>query len=500
MSLLDAEIDEEAEFGPDIVGLDESVLQAVIAPAPVAGYRRESHIPHTASIGPLHAVTPLTDTSPTPTLPCIESTVAATQPPAAEPFPGGTPFPAEIANLELDGAVPEPFRSGVFGAYAVLNAVQSRVFDAVFHSDMNVAVAAPTGCGKTAIFELAITRLLLQTQYAESSSDDLEQPLPWDATPPGMSSLDSGHLDAAPVVPSVPRSKIRGKVVYLSPLKALCTERLEDWRAKFGRLGGGAQSITIGGGMMQFGGATGGNGYGSGVVQHPQYSNLDLNVVCWTGDSEESADSGDGTGALETDEGQAFQTQEGSSDRLKNGKKRRFSHSSKLLVDADLIITTPEKWDSLTRRWKDNIGVIGAIELLLIDEVHMVGAEEGGKTQAGEPGGTYSGVGEADESEQEAQRLESGSSSERGNGSSGSSRGGVLEAVVSRMRAVASSADVRRKGWPASRLRTVAVSATVPNIHDIGDWIGATPSSTFAFGSNYRPVPLTIHFLGYDCT
>ena len=44
-------------------------------------------------------------------------------------------------------------------------------------------------------------------------------------------------------------------------------------------------------------------------------------------------------------------------------------------------------------------------------------------------------------------------------------RGAVLEVVVSRMKTLGTST------------RFVAVSATVPNIHDVAEWLGASPPS-----------------------
>ncbi|NHV87619.1 DEAD/DEAH box helicase, partial [Escherichia coli] len=38
----------------------------------------------------------------------------------------------------------------------------------------------------------------------------------------------------------------------------------------------------------------------------------------------------------------------------------------------NLIITTPEKWDSLTRKWRDNAGLVQMVKLLMIDEVHLL--------------------------------------------------------------------------------------------------------------------------------
>ena len=49
---------------------------------------------------------------------------------------------------------------------------------------------------------------------------------------------------------------------------------------------------------------------------------------------------------------------------------------------ANIIITTPEKWDSLTRVWKDHVFLLGAVDLLLIDEVHHLGEDRGATLEA----------------------------------------------------------------------------------------------------------------------
>ena len=67
---------------------------------------------------------------------------------------------AAHARLTLDGLLPMPYRALL--PYAQLNAVQSRCFDAVVASSRSIAVAAPTGCGKTGVFDLAVVRLLLE--------------------------------------------------------------------------------------------------------------------------------------------------------------------------------------------------------------------------------------------------------------------------------------------------------------------------------------------------
>ncbi|KAG0430086.1 hypothetical protein HPB47_023013 [Ixodes persulcatus] len=119
-----------------------------------------------------------------------------------------------------------------------------------------------------------------------------------------------------------------------------------------------------------------------------------------------------------------------------------------VLQEAHLILTTPEKWDSATRRWKDSPGLLESLALLLIDEVQLV-------HEAG--------------------------------------RGPVLEAVVSRMKALQ-----RHNGTP---LRIVAVSAPVPNAADLASWLGTedNPGCHHTFGERLRPVPLRRLVLGYPC-
>ena len=122
------------------------------------------------------------------------------------------------------------------------------------------------------------------------------------------------------------------------------------------------------------------------------------------------------------------------------------------LAACRVILTTPEKWDSVTRSWKHRAALVGQVALLLIDEVHMLN----------------------------------------------DARGCALEVVVARMRAIAESKHVRDRGWPAATMRTVALSATVPNANDVAQWLRCPPEATFAFGNEMRGTTLTTHVLGYE--
>ena len=111
---------------------------------------------------------------------------------------------------------------------------------------------------------------------------------------------------------------------------------------------------------------------------------------------------------------------------------------------ASIVITTPEKWDSMTRKWKDHARLMQLVKLFLIDEVHILK----------------------------------------------DSRGATLEAVVSRMKSV------------GSNVRFVALSATVPNSEDIATWLGQNhtsqhlPAIREKFGEEFRPVRLQKHVVG----
>jgi ATP-dependent DNA helicase HFM1/MER3 len=237
--------------------------------------------------------------------------------------------------------------------------MQSVCFDALISGSTNVCVSAPTGSGKTLLFELGIVRLLM--------------------APPPL-----------------------GKTVYLAPLRALAAERAADWAAKFGARGG-FRGLSV---ALMVGGEGEGDGPGGGGGE-------------------------DGAPAAAAPSPARWQS---------------------TLRGADIIVTTPEKWDSVTRGWQDHAALIGQVALLCIDEVHLVGED----------------------------------------------RGGTLEALVSRMRTMGAAPDAVARGWPAAALRTIAASATLPNLRDVAAWLGVPPQGVFAFGDAFRPTPLTTYVLGFE--
>ncbi|XP_049780691.1 probable ATP-dependent DNA helicase HFM1 [Schistocerca cancellata] len=241
--------------------------------------------------------------------------------------------------------IPEQYQQ-IFSSYPSFNVMQSKLLEDVLYTDRSIVVAAPTGSGKTVIFELGIIWLLMKIK---------EQ------------TLDANF-----------------KIVYMAPIKALCRERVQDWTSKFSYLGLKCQEVT--------------------------------------GDSDA------------TD----------------------LYH----LLDYHILFTTPEKWDSLTRKWRDNHMLVEVVKLFLIDEVHVLSEER---------------------------------------------RGPIIEAVISRMKIIEETLNYKKPEISHKRLpfpvRFIAVSATLPNIEDIATWLGKfeNPAKYFKISEEHRPVKLNKIVLGYNC-
>ena len=115
----------------------------------------------------------------------------------------------------------------------------------------------------------------------------------------------------------------------------------------------------------------------------------------------------------------------------------------KLLERANILVATPQRWDQISRRWKQRKNV-QSVALLVVDELHLIGSEPGP----------------------------------------------VLEIVISRMRYISSQIE--------SNLRIVALTTSLANAKDLAEWIGCAPGAIFNFHSNVRPVPLELHIQGFD--
>lgn len=90
---------------------------------------------------------------------------------------------------------------------------------------------------------------------------------------------------------------------------------------------------------------------------------------------------------------------------------------SRSISQADVIVTTPEKWDGISRSWQTR-NYVKAVKLLVIDEIHLLGDD----------------------------------------------RGPVLEVIVSRSNFISSHTE--------SKVRVVGLSTALANAQDLADWLG----------------------------
>ena len=112
------------------------------------------------------------------------------------------------------------------------------------------------------------------------------------------------------------------------------------------------------------------------------------------------------------------------------------------LKRADVIITTPEKWDGITRFWSQR-SYVQLVSLLIIDEIHLVGAD----------------------------------------------RGPTLEVIVSRLNYISAKTS--------QRVRIVGLSTALANPHDLGRWLGISDRHIYNFSNAVRIVPLETHIAGF---
>jgi len=116
--------------------------------------------------------------------------------------------------------------------------------------------------------------------------------------------------------------------------------------------------------------------------------------------------------------------------------------SKKEMTETQMIVTTPEKWDVITRKGGE-VSVAASVRLLIIDEVHLLNDE----------------------------------------------RGPVIETLVAR--------TTRQVETTQSMIRIVGLSATLPNYKDVATFLGVNHATgLFYFDASYRPVPLQTSFAG----
>ncbi len=114
---------------------------------------------------------------------------------------------------------------------------------------------------------------------------------------------------------------------------------------------------------------------------------------------------------------------------------------TRTIRNADIIITTPEKWDGISRSWQTR-GYVRQVSVVIIDEIHLLGGD----------------------------------------------RGPILEIIVSRMNYIASQSQ--------GSVRLVGMSTACANAMDLGNWL-RVKEGLFNFRHSVRPVPLEIFIDGF---
>ncbi|RPB18975.1 activating signal cointegrator 1 complex subunit 3, partial [Terfezia boudieri ATCC MYA-4762] len=114
---------------------------------------------------------------------------------------------------------------------------------------------------------------------------------------------------------------------------------------------------------------------------------------------------------------------------------------TRTISDADIIITTPEKWDGISRSWQTR-DYVKKVSLVIIDEIHLLGGD----------------------------------------------RGPILEIIVSRMNYIASQTE--------GSVRLMGMSTACANASDLGNWLGVK-KGLYNFRHSVRPVPLEIFIDGF---
>ena len=112
------------------------------------------------------------------------------------------------------------------------------------------------------------------------------------------------------------------------------------------------------------------------------------------------------------------------------------------IADTQIIVTTPEKWDVITRKAND-LTYVNLVRLIIIDEIHLLHDD----------------------------------------------RGPVLESIVGR--------TIRKTEQTGEPVRIVGLSATLPNYRDVASFLRVdVASGLFHFDGSFRPCPLRQEFIG----
>eukprot|EP00127_Corallochytrium_limacisporum_P006324 Clim_evm35s225 gene=Clim_evmTU35s225 len=119
-----------------------------------------------------------------------------------------------------------------------------------------------------------------------------------------------------------------------------------------------------------------------------------------------------------------------------------FSPDIRAINNANLVVTTPEKWDAVSRSWQ-NRPYVRQATLMVIDEIHLLGGD----------------------------------------------RGPVLEVIVSRTNYISQHTK--------TNVRIIGLSTALANADDLANWLNIRASGLYNFRPSVRPVPLEVHIAGF---
>ena len=119
-----------------------------------------------------------------------------------------------------------------------------------------------------------------------------------------------------------------------------------------------------------------------------------------------------------------------------------FTPDLEILMKSDILITTPEKWDGISRNWLHRT-YVKKVNLIIIDEIHLLGLE----------------------------------------------RGPIIEVIVSRMRYMCHKLK--------TQVRFIGLSTALANSLDVAEWLGIDTKYTRK-SPPVRPCPVTVHIEGFS--
>ena len=272
----------------------------------------------------------------------------------------------------------------IYEHYPQLNAVQSQVFHCMFHTDANALLGAPTGSGKTIAAEMAMLRVL---ERNAAILEDLRRHNAAGPQQPQSSTAVSGGGAASPPATSSSSFPSPPSSPFVPPKASVLTDAAQ----RLGKI----------------------------IFIAPLKALVKERMKDWK---------------------ERFQNQLGIEVVELSGD---VTPDIQALSRAQILCTTPEKWDGISRNWQVR-SYVGAAQLVIFDEIHMLGSD----------------------------------------------RGPVLEVIVSRMRYI---------GWHRGvAIRLVGLSTAVANPGDLGAWLGVDkPWALFNFDPSVRPVPMRCFIAGY---